>query len=384
MKITFIRSNTNAVGEYRVHHPMLALRDMGHQCQMITLDKTPQKVGNNEVAGDILVLQRQVSTTVFELLETLPAPLRPKVIYEIDDNPWEWHSWDSIHAELGYEYGKEVKRCMKLCDAFTCSTPTLARRLRRELPGYPIWVIPNAIDYTIRNWTRKEAKKEHGLDDKIVLGWTGSIHHTRDGQCMLPAIAAVLAKYPEAVFLMQCDRSVYYDWTRPLKGVCDKQLRWVPPLPFDVHPMIYSLFNVNLAPLEVTPFNICKSDLRLIEGGAHGVPYVASKIASYLEFHNWSGGIGGHLAATAQEWYDGIVKLIDTEREARGQNLARYVKEKRALNVIAGQWETAFKSVTEGEQGEAIVGTCRPRRNDPCPCRSADKYKACCIPAYGR
>ena len=383
MKITFIRSSTNAVGEYRARHPMLALRELGHETSMLTLDNRPQKVSNGELAGDVLVLARQTSPTVFDLLETLPLQRRPKVVYEVDDNPWEWHSWDPVHCDLGYEYGKMVKRCMELCDAFTCSTSALARRIRRELPGHAISVIPNAIDYTVRDWETVERREAHGLAGKTVLGWTGSIHHTRDGQCMMPAVADVLARYPDAVFLMQCDRSVYYDWTRMLKGRFDTQLRWVPPVPFDVHPMVYSLFDINLAPLEVTAFNVCKSDLRLIEGGAHGVPYVASKIAPYLEFHNWSGGIGGHVAETSREWYDGMVALIETERAARGQNLSRYVRETRALSVVAGQWETALREAMEGGVVRPVSLNIGKDRNDPCPCGSGRKYKFCCRSAYG-
>src|SRR5439155_25113703 len=134
------------------------------------------------------------------------------------------------------------------------------------------------------------------------------------GEVMLKALPTIFDAYPETVFLMQCDASVYKEWTLPMRTLpknYSDRLRWVPPLPFAQHPTIYSLFDVNLAPLETTPFNVCKSDLRLIEGGAHGVPYVASKIAPYLEFSRQSDDIGGHLAATPTEWVRGIADLLD-------------------------------------------------------------------------
>ncbi len=386
MKITFVRSNTNAVGEYRVHHPMLALRALGHDCNMLTLSKVPQKVANTELAGDLVVLQRQTSESVFDLLATLPSDDRPRVVYEVDDNPWEWHPWDSIHAELGYDYGKRVREVMGRCDAVTCSTPTLAARVRREFPDMPIWVVPNAIDYRIRDWTPADAslRQEQGLEGRTVLGWTGSIHHTRDGQALLKSLPTVFETYPDTVFLMQCDRSVYYEWTRELaRGSYKDRLRWVPPLPFDVHPKIYSLFDINLAPLEVTSFNVCKSDLRLIEGGAQGVPYVASKIAPYLEFHKRNGGIGGYLADTPAEWVAGISHLLDGEREARGQSMKRYVQEVRSLEVVAGTWQAAYEGVLALEKGEEVRSAVAGSRNAPCPCGQEAKYKRCCEPAYG-
>jgi glycosyltransferase involved in cell wall biosynthesis len=385
VKITFIRSNTNAVGEYRVRHPRQALAALGHETHLITLDKTPQRVSNAELAGDLLVLQRQTSDTVFELLATLPPGDRPMVVYEIDDDYASWHSWDPVHAELGQDYCERVRSVMRRCDAVTCSTPTLAARIRADFPSMPIWVVPNAIDFQLRDWTGREDRAEHNLADKVVLGWTGSIHHTRDGGDMLAALPAIFDKYPEVVFLMQCDRSVYYEWTRPFfTPALRERLRWVPPQPFDWHPRVYSLFDINLAPLENTTFNRSKSDLRLIEGGAHGVPYVASKIAAYWEFSKRNGGIGGHLASTPGEWVEGISKLVDGEMDARGQSLKRYVKEARSLEVVAGQWQAAFEGVLAGGRGEAIAPLPEKGRNQPCACGSGQKQKRCeCAGAYG-
>lgn len=381
MKITFIRTSTNAVGEYRMRHPAVALSRMGHQCNLLTLNQKVTRVANVELESDVLVLQRQTSLDSIRLRDTLPV--RPVTVYELDDNPWEMHSWDTIHAELGFEYGKLSKEVMAACDAVTCSTPFLAMRVRKEFPRMPIWVVPNAIDLTIRDWERKEDRAEFDLQDKVVLGWTGSIHHTRDGQQMLQALPELFNAYPDLVFLMQCDRCVYYPWTQPLvkQGFGDR-LRWVPPLPFDIHPAIYSLFDVNLAPLENTPFNQCKSDLRLIEGGAHGVPYVASRVAPYLEFDRQSGGIGGMLADSPREWVDAIDDIL-TQREARGQSLQRYVRQTRSLEAIAPVWETAFRAAMERGTGERIRPLGDLTRNSPCPCGSEQKYKRCCAPAYG-
>ena len=380
MRITFIRCNTNAVGEYRAHHPALALRRLGHDVKLITLPKGGLSIANTELVCDVLVLCRFTSEKVFDLLDTLTE--RPTVVYEIDDNPWEWHSWDPIHSELGYDYGSKVRAVMARCDAVTVSTPTLARRIRQEFPSMSIWTVPNAIDYGHRDWEAREDRHESGTCGYFVLGWTGSIHHTRDGGAMLQALPAVFDRYPDTVFLMQCDRPLYYQWTMPLVGRYKDRLRWAPPVTFDIHPQVYSLFDVNLAPLERTPFNACKSDLRLIEGGAHGVPYVASKVAPYLEFDRATGSIGGYIAHTPAEWAEAIGKLIEGERDARGQSLRRHVKETRALDVVAGQWTAALEGARDGHPGASVDAVEEAGRNAPCPCGSGRKTKRCCGGAY--
>ncbi len=383
MKITALRSSTNAVGQYRVAHPMLALRALGHDTAVITLSHDPVRVGDGDVAGDILVLARQTGTDVFGLVDALPPSRRPRLVYELDDNPWEWHSWDAVHRTLGADYARRVSAVMSRCEAVTCSTRTLAARVRREFPTLPVWVCPNSIDYQLRDWTAREDRAAHELADRIVLGWTGSIHHERDLAVMLQAVPEILADYPETVLLLQCDPAQYGRQVQPLQRAgLAAQIRWASPVAFDTHPGVYSLFDINLAPLERTPFNICKSDLRLIEGGAQGVPYVASNVAPYTEFHTQSGGLGGYLAGSTAEWVESIEKLIDGERQARGQSLARYVRETRSLSVVAGTWQAAYQAILASDPGEAVAPAGPAGRNDPCPCGSGKKYKRCHVGVY--
>jgi hypothetical protein len=382
LRITFVRNNTNAVGEYRSRHPALALQALGHECRLLTLGLEAERVAAAEIAGDVLVLGRITHPSILQLRDAIPPEHRPLLVYELDDNPWEWHSWDPVHVAHGAAYAAGVRRMLAHCAAVICSTATLAARVRQET-GLPVWVCPNAIDYQLRDWEQKEDRAAHGLAGKTVLGWTGSIHHQRDAGALLPALPAVFDAYPDTVFLMACDKSVYDAWTGPLQAAWGDRLRWAPPVAFADHPRIYSLFDINLAPLENTRFNLCKSDLRLIEGGAHGVPYVASALAPYAEFHRLSGGVGGFLATTVHEWEDGIEALLDGQREARGQSLARYVRETRALSVVAGQWETALSGALLGVQGQRVTERPAPRRNDLCPCDSGRKYKRCCVPIYG-
>ena len=372
--------NTGAVGAYRVSHPLTALADLGHEISIISAKEQGDRVSNLELAGDILVLQRQANLRAYELVESLPKEMRPKVVYELDDNPWDLHSWDELHRSLGPGYGRAVTAMIQRADAVTCTTPSLAARVRQEVPDAAVWVIPNAIDYNIRHWDSWLEKADWGLEGRTVIGWSGSIHHGQDATTMLPAIGEVLMAHPECTFAVQADKTIFHKWTRGLPG---EQVAHIDPLPFELHPTAYTLFDINLAPLSDTPFNRCKSDLKLIEGGAQGVPYVAANLAAYAEFHRRSGGVGGYLAASKGGWREGIERLLKGEAEARGNSLKMYVKEARALSVVAGQWQACFEAVKEGKGIPLPAPVLSPGRNDGCPCGSEIKYKKCCAPAYG-
>jgi len=381
MKLTAIRVNSGAVGAYRVSHPFEALRRLGHEVSVITAKREGDRVSNLDLIGDVLVVQRQADPMVYKLVGSLPPDKRPKVVYELDDNPWDLHSWDKTHTSLGADYGRKVRAMIQQADAVTCTTPTLASRVTKEVPGVPVWVVPNAIDYGIRSWDGWLDRADFGLTDKTVIGWSGSVHHTQDAGTMMPAIADVLERHPECVFAMQGDPGLFRHWTR---GLSKGRAVFVDPMPFDLHPLAYTLFDVNLAPLAPTEFNRCKSDLKLIEGGAQGVPYVAANIAPYAEFHRRSGGIGGYLATSEGGWREGIERLLDGERLARGATLKSYVRETRDLAVVVGQWQTVFEAVIAGgAPSEPVTARQKPSPNDKCPCGAATRYKRCCAPAYG-
>lgn len=381
MKITAIKINTGAVGAYRVSHPLQALADLGHQTHVIAAREEGDRVSNLELEGDILIIQRQANPRVFDLVDSLPEERRPKVVYELDDNPWDLHSWDELHRSLGPSYGRKVTKMIERCAAVTCTTPALAARVREAVPGVPVWVIPNAIDYQIREWEGWLDRADFGLEEKVVIGWSGSVHHSRDAEAMLPALAQVLDEHPDCVFALQGDPRVFKQWAKLLpKG----RVVLVDVMDFKFHPCAYTLFDINLAPLANTAFNRCKSDLKLIEGGAQGVPYVAANVAPYADFHRQSAGIGGYLAASPDGWREGIERLLRGEREARGATLKRYVREKRALSVVVGQWQACFEAVCAAKEPEPIAApNLSPGRNDECPCGTGYKYKRCCAPAYG-
>jgi glycosyltransferase involved in cell wall biosynthesis len=44
----------------------------------------------------------------------------------------------------------------------------------------------------------------------------------------------------------------------------------------------YRLFDIALAPLEDNKWNNCKSELKIIEAAAYGLPVIASEVAPYL------------------------------------------------------------------------------------------------------
>lgn len=347
MKIVAVRIDRLATGHYRITNPGIALENLGHEIDFITAEG--QRINAGQFRGDILWLQRRHSMMYLDLVASLPAGSRPKVIYDIDDYFWDAHV---NRVQLGSEETKaEVIKKQALpviaaCDAVTCSTPELAAIVRPINPN--VYIVPNAIDFHFRDWVT-DAPRPEEAQGKIVIGWSGGAWHEGDFDGCGKALRDTLLAHPECHFIGQGDAGVVSRWVLQMR-LPRRRCCVVDRFPFDTHPSAYGLFDIGIAPLAPNAYNRCKSELKLMELGAKGLPYVATRIAPYNRFHKMTGGNGGCLVGSYKEWREGLEVLIcnEQERRARGRAASACAKEHYDLRDRALQLERIFKGVLNG------------------------------------
>ncbi len=81
-------------------------------------------------------------------------------------------------------------------------------------------------------------------------------------------------------------------------------------------PATMATIDVNLIPLELTPFNEGKSNLKYYEAGLLKVPSIASP--TRINRENIAHGHNGLLAQTTAEWYEALKELATDGAAARG------------------------------------------------------------------
>jgi len=158
--------------------------------------------------------------------------------------------------------------------------------------------VPNSVIYTRRNG---------------ICAWFGNSTHLEDLQILRNVIPEILNKYDYVNFGI-------YGAEQMMKLIVDgweldpQRVQFIPPRSFSEFPGGLPYFDIGLAPTVNCRFNAAKSNLKVIEYGAWGIPCVASKVPPYVT--TIREGINGFTAANSPaEWIDKLSYLIENESE---------------------------------------------------------------------
>jgi glycosyltransferase involved in cell wall biosynthesis len=203
----------------------------------------------------------------------------------------------AIGHENGHpgDYLRELDKAIKNVTGFTCPSAVIGERYGRL--DYKL--VPNCFDEENEHWTASRL----GDPDMFTIGWAGTATHMQDFLMVVPTLRRILQERPYVRLVLGVDEAIY----RLFSDIPENQKLFLPGVPYEVYPSIFRYWDVSLAPLEDTLFTRAKSDLKLIETGARGIPFVASPLPQYTAW-----GVGGLFARTPDEWYEALNRLIDS------------------------------------------------------------------------
>ena len=244
---------------------------------------------------DVVVVQR-----ILPFLDELREKCEKhgiKLIYETDD--------DLLGVEENspsYEYVNRVsKSIIDFIDAsevITVTTPTLASKFDEN----KVAIIPNYyVDVVF------DIKEDIKTEGKLKLGYYGTLTHSKDLFMIKNVILKLKEKYDfdfEVIGGFNASDNVDEDWFNPIELPpnnmdFEKFMKWLPE----------SIgWDIALVPLENSPFNQCKSELKFIELAILGLPGVYSDMCVYNTVVE--DGVNGFLASNEDEWIEKIQMLI--------------------------------------------------------------------------
>lgn len=257
-------SDTAGCGHYRMIQPLNAMQQEG-----LAQGKASLSLLNlSEVAQyqpDSLIIQRRYAPAFQHWIERvgqLPGVFK---VFELDDYILNLPMKHYNRANFRQEVSGHLRKSLSYFDRFVVSTPSLAEALGAFHPD--IQVVLNRLP--VNWWGNLHSLRNQGRKPRV--GWAGGSSHQGDLE-MIADVVKALANEVEWVFMGMCPEK--------LRPYVHEQHSGVD---ISLYPAALAALNLDLAiaPVEDNIFNHCKSNLRLMEYGACGVPVVCSDVECY-------------------------------------------------------------------------------------------------------
>jgi O-antigen biosynthesis protein len=317
--------------KYRVTQKIEAFKRLGIDCRAVSFTSIDDCLREIPLNSMVIFYRTPYLPAVQTYLKECKR-LDVRTLYDIDDLVFDIPEYEK-HPVFQNMKRKEKKsflkgselyqKCLSACDHAIASTPVLAEYMRKYTGG-EVFLVENGLDeFTLRIGERSLLAPKKSK--KIVIGYgSGTKSHDDDFALVVPALGRILAKYDHVTIALHG----YLNIPSEL-GEFANQIQKVQFLePEDYHSAVGS-FSINLAPLQSSPFNDAKSNIKFLEAAICGVPTVSSKTSTYTQVI--SNGESGFLADSDEEWFNALEKLIlnpdllqEMGKNARELALAKY------------------------------------------------------------
>ena len=354
MRIAYAARVSSANGFYRGIGPMTALAQvLGHQVQRLPVEENQPTRDATLRKVDVLHIHRFCEERTLRLARAAKES-GAAVVWDNDDDvgtlpksvvnhrEWAGYAWDRRLADM--------RRLFRFTDLVTTPSELLAERLR-ELGAPSVEVIEN---YVADHFARTPRPHRDG----ITIGWVAGLEHVMDVE-RLPirdALQRLLDERPEVAVAsiglglgLRSDRYHHIDVA---------QLHELPDY--------LSQFHIGIAPLADLTFNRARSNIKLKEYAAVGVPWLASPVGPYVGMGEKQ---GGRLVAD-DGWYEALELVKDKERRKLAKHAVKWGAGE-TLTKNARIWEAGSRGAPAGvgargwggEEAGRAAPTMRPYRN---------------------
>jgi glycosyltransferase involved in cell wall biosynthesis len=311
-----------ANAHYRAIEPMKAMARRGHEIVW------PPDNGHADPARlrgcDVVHVYRLTGARTRQVLGEL-AGRGTAIVYDNDDDyttvPKESPRYKGTGGFAGQQVFAETVKMARLAQSFTTTNEVLAEKYQRS--GVKrVKVIGNYLAADL-----DRPRPSHG---GVVVGWVAGMEHLAD-VARIPireALGRLVATHDDVRV-----KSIGVNLGLP------ERYEHVEAVEFLDLARINGGFDIGIAPLADIPCSWARSDIKLKEYAASGVPWLASPIGPYRDYGEKQGG----RLVQDDRWFEELDRLVSGKRERR--RLARKAKswaKDQTIDAVADRWEQVF------------------------------------------
>lgn len=313
MKILALMNSPSGVEYHRIIKPLTRLHiDQG--VEVFKAQNIVQKGIPKLEQYDLVVFNRYLYEQHTDIISYMGQHFIPYII-DIDDFwklPKHHPAYDFYRT---HKVTKAIEEAIRYASGVTVSTEPLAALVRQINPR--VKILKNALDTTDEQWNWPNVPS-----DRIRVGWLAGVTHHNDASILGPAITEAMRQVDfDFIYCgfsdTKLNRSMLY---RLNNGDKEMKIMCMNGMNPDNYGKMLSQLDIVVAPLEDTKYNNCKSDIKIQEAAAYGLPIICSNVLPYSEWQNKAGVI--LVGNTTQAWADAIVNMVkmdSVQRETLGR-----------------------------------------------------------------
>lgn len=316
---------------YRAVLPAEALRKKGCDVRLIRHDDLTRIPMEPFADRDVVHVFRRHDKVIGKFMDTLRAR-NIAVTYDNDDDlrlAPEESEFFKKHRGAGIQrlFRAQVQ-IMRRATVVTTTTQTLADRWSQEV-SCPIEVVPNFVGD--QHFVRTPRNSEG-----IVVGWVAGLEHIADARRLqiTQVLQRVMEKRPEVRVVsiglrLDLDGSRYTHHDHIPLHRLGEQVR---------------KFDVGIAPLADIPMSYARSDVKLKEYSALGVPWLASNRGPYASLNPKNGG----LLVEDDAWEAALLEMVSSKwKRAQLRRCAERWARSQRIDKHVDRWEAVWRQAAD-------------------------------------
>ncbi len=254
---------------YRTHSPgsALAAHDDVHVVDLTNVHRKRDLLLDR---ADLVVLNMVCDPDLLPAITRRAARGAPTV-YEVNDDVACMQPWNPVSGFFANPDHQILFRMLvRACAGVQFCTPELARIYGRLAACSAIF--PNQI---ARPPDPPRVRKSS--DDRVVVGWGGSIGHLQDIAQIAPTLIEWVSRRSDVVLHLMCAEKIW----EVFGALAASKKRHFPTGDIEQYHAFVAGLDIGIAPIENTGFNRCRSDVKFLEYGIHAVAPVVRSLPPY-------------------------------------------------------------------------------------------------------